>query len=334
MQEEIVEALLKPETYEKKVKKIVLIQTYHSFVFLTGKIAYKIKKAVKFPYFDFSTLEKRKKDLEKELKLNQRLSRGLYLEIVPIAQENKKIKIKGSGKVIEYALKMKQIPERFLMSKLLEKDKVNKATIGKIAKVVAKFHLKAETNKKIKKFGSIETISFNWKENFDQTKEFISKTITTNQFYYIKQKIRDFIQRNRPLFEKRIKEGKIKDCHGDLHSESIFISDKIYVFDCLEFIDRFRFCDVASEAAFLAMDLDFHGKNNFSNYFIGRYMVFTGDKELLKLIPFYKCYRAYVRGKVVSFKLNDPNINREEKKVAEKTARKYFSLSHKYATEI
>lgn len=331
MQKLVLGALQHPETYDEKIKKIKLVQTYHSFVFLTGDFAYKIKKSVKFPYFDFSNLEKRKEDLEKELKLNRRLSPDLYLGVFPITQENGKIKINGQGKIVEYVLKMKEIPEKFLMYNLLERNEIDKPTIDKLAKIISDFHLKAEISSEVEKFGSIETIKLNWKENFDQTKKFIGRVISSNQFKLIERKIHDFILANESLFKSRINNKKIKDCHGDLHSGSIFIADKIYIFDSLEFIDRFRYSDVASEIAFLAMDLDFHGKKSLSDYFIEKYVEFTRDKELLKLLKFYKCYRAYVRGKVASFKLNDENISEKEKGEATKEAKKYFDLAFSYA---
>src|SRR5208337_5446773 len=125
--------------------------------------------------------------------------------------------------------------------------------------------------------------------------------------------------------------GKIRDCHGDLHSGNIFITDKICIFDAIEFNDRFRYSDVASDVAFLAMDLDFQQKSILAENFIAKYLTYSKDQELRLVLPFYKCYRAYVRGKVISFKLDDPNVNCQEKIVATKEARAYFKLAADYA---
>jgi len=335
LQNFVVKSLLNPKVYGGDVKNVKLIQTYHSFVFLAGKFAYKVKKAVKFSYFDFSTLEKRKEDLEKELKLNKRLASDLYIGVVPITMRDGDIEIDGEGRVVEYALKMKRVSEKYLMSNLLEKNMVGVKDIENIAKIIADFHSKAESNEEINKYGSIETITFNWNENFDQTREFIGKTLSEIQFNFIKTSIENFIDKSRSLFEKRIMDGRIRDCHGDLHSESIFITpNRIYIFDCLEFIDRFRFSDVASEVAFLAMDLDFHDRSDLSDIFVEKYIEFSGDLELKKLISFYKCYRAYVRGKVESFTLNDPNIGKRGKEIAMKKAKKYFNLSFNYSKQL
>ncbi len=142
------------------------------------------------------------------------------------------------------------------------------------------------------------------------------------------------MERNRSLFESRIKNGKIRDCHGDLHSGNIFITDEICIFDAIEFNDRFRYSDVASDVAFLDMDLDFQQRPDLSAYFIERYMLYSKDQQLTKLLPFYKCYRAYVRGKVISFKLDDPNVSSEEKIAATKEAQSYFKLAADYAKNL
>ena len=112
------------------------------------------------------------------------------------------------------------------------------------------------------------------------------------------------------------------------------MADQIYIFDAIEFNERFRYCDVAADIAFLAMDLDFKGLTDLADFCIEKYVEYSGDQELLQLLPFYKCYRAYVRGKVVSFKLNDPNVRSNEKQAAQKEAKAYFKLATTYAKKL
>ena len=142
------------------------------------------------------------------------------------------------------------------------------------------------------------------------------------------------MENKKVLFSNRIKNNKIRDCHGDMHSGNIFLTDKICIFDAIEFNDRFRYSDVASDVAFLAMDLDFQQKPDLSNYFIKRYVAYSKDKELTSLLAFYKCYRAYVRGKVISFKLDDPDVNSKEKDDAAKESQAYFKLAENYAKKL
>jgi len=332
VQKQVVEALMKPEAYDEEPEQIELKQTHISFVFLTGNFVYKVKKAVDFGFLDFSTLEKRRFFCEKELELNRRLCGGMYLEVVPVNRSDC-IKIKGDGVTVEYAVKMKRMPEEKIMTRLLEEDKVDKKLIDRMAKIIAEFHSKAETDKRIGEFGSLPMIETNWRENFEQTEEFIGETISLESYRLIRERIDDFMKRNAVLFAKRVAENRVRECHGDIHSGNIFVADKIYIFDAIEFNERFRYCDVASDIAFLAMDLDFKDRSDLSSFFVQRYVRYSGDQELEKLLQFYKCYRAYVRGKVISFKLKDPSVDKEEKSAATKEAKAYFKLATNYARQ-
>ncbi|MCW3995685.1 MAG: hypothetical protein NWE98_05995 [Candidatus Bathyarchaeota archaeon] len=329
----VVEALLKPETYPEDTGKIELIQTHISFVFLTKKYAYKVKKAVNFGFLDFSTLERRRLFCHKELYLNRRLCPEVYLEVVPI-NNDEKIKILGSGKPVEYALKMKRLPQDRIMTLLLKEGKIDNAEIDELANIVAHFHAHAQTSNEINEYGSPEIIKVNWDENFAQTTKYVNKTISAADFHFVQAAINGFMKNKASIFLDRIATNRIRDCHGDLHSGNIFITDKICIFDAIEFNDRFRYSDVASDVAFLAMDLDFQNRTDLANRFIEKYVEYSKDQQLLNLLLFYKCYRAYVRGKVVSFRLDDPNITAQDKASATREAQAYFKLAAKYSQNL
>ncbi|MGA3110830.1 MAG: phosphotransferase [Candidatus Bathyarchaeia archaeon] len=332
-QKETIDALMTPEAYSEDTGEIELIQTHISFVFLTEKFVYKVKKAVNFGFLDFSTLQKRRIFCEKELELNRRLCPEIYLKVVSI-NKSRGIKIGGEGETVEYALKMKRLPQEAIMTRLLSENKVNNKTIDELARTIARFHQNAQCNETINEFGSSQIIKLNWDENFDQTKKYVDQTIPAAEYKFLENQVGNFMKANNALFEGRIKKGKIRDCHGDLHSGNIFITDKICIFDAIEFNDRFRYSDVASDIAFLAMDLDFQQRPDLANYLIDRYVAYSKDKELTKVLAFYKCYRAYVRGKVISFKLDDPSVNEKEKTEASKDAKAYFKLAAKYAKKL
>jgi aminoglycoside phosphotransferase family enzyme len=332
-QKQVVEVLLTPEAYPEDPGKIELIQTHISFVFLTKNFVYKVKKAVNFGFLDFSTLEKRRLFCEKELELNRRLCPDIYLEVVPINKSNI-LKIKGNGETVEYALKMKRLPQEKIMTVLLKENKVDNKTIDQLSKIIAQFHSNVQTSSEIDQYGSLKIIKTNWDENFAQTQKYINQTVPKAEYQFIQSRVNNFMETGRSLFENRIKNGKIRDCHGDLHSGNIFITEKICIFDAIEFNDRFRYSDVASDVAFLAMDLDFQQRPDLSAYFIERYIAYSDDLQLTKLLPFYKCYRAYVRGKVISFKLDDTNVSSEEKIAATKEAQAYFKLAAAYAKNL
>lgn len=329
---EMLEALKKPEAYDSPVKEIRLIQTHISWVFLTGDFVYKIKKPVDFGFLDFTTLEKRLKFCKRELEINQMFSPEIYIDVLPVNKFDHMIKINGPGETIDYAIKMKQLPQENLMDRLLDKNLIETKTIDKIVDILMDFYSKTQTHSDPYSMGSIETVKFNWRENFKQVRPFLGKTIGQEAFEAIERKVSEFMEKNSELFGKRLREGKIKWCHGDLHSGNIFVvDDKIYIFDAIEFNERFACSDVVSDIAFLSMDLDFRHKKFLSDYFIKKYIEKSGDSEILKLLNFYKCYRAYVRGKVLGFRTDDPNIPDSEKKEAMDTAKIYFQLALEYA---
>ncbi len=332
-QKQVVAALLTPEAYPQNPGRIELVQTHISFVFLTENYVYKVKKAVNFGFLNFSTLDKRLFFCEKELELNRRLCPEIYLEVIPITKSDT-IKVGGNGVAVEYALKMMRLPQERIMTVLLKENKVDKKAVDAIAERVAKFHSEAQTNFEISQFGSLKIVKTNWDENFSQTIKYVNQTISQIDFQYIESRINNFMTQDAALFESRIANKRIRDCHGDLHSGNIFITDKICIFDAIEFNDRFRYSDVAADVAFLAMDLDFQGRKDLSDYFIEQYLVYSKDQTLPLLLPFYKCYRAYVRGKVVSFRLDDQNMNAQEKASATKEAQAYFKLAVLYAKNL
>jgi uncharacterized protein len=325
-----IKALLKPQAYPHSPQKIELVQTQMSFVFLTGEYVYKIKKPVNLGYLDYTTLEKRHFFCQQELELNRRLCPGAYLAVVPIVEEIGGLRIEGQGQAIEYAVKMKHLPQDRMMDVLLPRGQVTAEMVDRVAKKLVSFHQKAETNQKIATFGGLDVIRHNCEENFAQTEKYIGLTIFRAKYERIKGYTDNSIGSNARLFEKRVKENRIRDCHGDLHAAHVCFTDNICIYDCIEFNDRFRYSDVASEIAFLAMDLDRYQQAGLSRHLVNTYVGLSHDEELLKLLNFYKCYRAYVRGKVESFKLDDPYIPEEEKAKVLTAAQSYFQLAESY----
>jgi aminoglycoside phosphotransferase family enzyme len=323
-------ALLESEAYPHKPKKIELLQTQMSFIFLTGEYVYKIKKPVNLGYLDYTTLEKRHYFCCQELELNKRLCPGAYLAVVPIVEENNKLLIEGRGKAVEYAVKMNQLPQDRMMDVLLPPGEVTVEMVTNVAEKLVAFHLKAKTNQKIAAFGKLDVIRQNTDENFSQTEKYIGASITAEKHQYIKDYTNSFIDSNSGLLDKRVRDGKIRDCHGDLHAAHVCFTEDICIYDCIEFNNRFRYSDVASEIAFLAMDLDRYQQPDLSQHLVNTYVKLGHDEDLLELLHFYKCYRAYVRGKVESFKFDDRYIPEEEKSKVLTAARSYFQLAESY----
>jgi aminoglycoside phosphotransferase family enzyme/predicted kinase len=343
MQDRVAE-MMDPRLYGAGVKRVRMIQTHTSWVFLTGTRAYKVKKPVNFGFLDYTLLSARRFFCKEEFRLNQILSPDIYIEVLPITETRGRLKLGGRGNVIDYCLAMKELPQDRIMTEQLKKGLVTFEHIDQIAKSIAGFHAQADRGPDVAQYGSTKTIRFNWDENFAQTEAFRGKTITQLAFGETKAAVERFIADKQALFRRRRAAGFVRRCHGDLHSKNIFVlpshrSDKsdgsdIRIFDCIEFNPRFSCSDVASEIAFMAMDLDYWGRKDLADFFVERYVVHTGDGGLLRLLNFYKCYRAYVRGKVTSFVLNDPGVGPTDKAEAKRTACEYFELSRRYACSL
>ncbi len=331
---EFIENLKKPSVYGSNVESVKLLQTHISYVVLTGRYAYKIKKPVNFGFLDFSNLERRKFFCEEELRLNRRLCPEIYIGVVPITESNGDLKINGDGKIIDYAVKMIEFPqEKIMRNILLKHDDVDVEIFDKISSILVDFYKKNISSEEIRRYGSVESIKYNTDENFEQIEEFIDISISREYYDFIKNITNSFLETKKGFFEKRVKNGFIKDCHGDLHTGNIVIdNDRICIFDCIEFNKRFRYGDVASDIGFLAMDLDFLGYPYRSGYLVEKYVEKSNDSNVFDVLNFYKCYRAFVRGKVNSFRLNEKNLSQNEKKEILTICKKYFDLAYYYAS--
>lgn len=328
----LVEAMTKPGFYPHRPPEVETLQTHISFIFLAGDYVYKVKKAVDFGFLDFTSLEKRKHFCEEELRLNRRLAPDFYLDVVEIAEDTGgNINLEPRGRIIEYAVRMRRLPADRMLKKLLSEGRFSPPDMEKIARKVSDFHRQADTGGRIDENGAPAVIRHNQDENFEQTEKYIGTTIPGETYRFIQSFINGFMDRHRPLFERRVREHRIRDCHGDLHIEHICLVDGVVIFDCIEFNERFRFGDAAAEVAFLAMDLDFNGYPDHATAFVDAYVHHSADIELVKLLNFYRAYYAYVRGKVISFRLDDRGIGERDREAAKELASRYFDLAYAYA---
>jgi len=325
-------ALLDPRAYPDPPRQVTMGQTQMSWLFFTDDHVYKVKKPVDLGYLDYTTLEQRRFLCHQEVELNRRLCPDVYLGVVAISRRGDRISIdtSPSGEVIEYAVKMRRLPQAAMMDVLLTNHRVTPEMVARVARRLAEFHRQAATSADINAFGTIQAITTNTEENFTQTEPYIGRTISAEQFRHIRAYTDSFLDRNADRFRQRITDGKIRDCHGDLHAAHICFDDGICIYDCIEFNDRFRYCDVASEVAFLVMDLDYHHEPGLGRQFVAAYVESSRDPDLLGVLNFYECYRAYVRGKVEGFKLDDPYIAAGEKTSLLAKAQRYFDLAAAY----
>ncbi len=328
----LIDQMQQPDFYPHSVAdQIELIQTHASYVFLTGKYVYKLKKSVNFGFLDYSTLAKRKHFLETELELNKKIASELYLEVIPICDRGNKFTLDDSGEIVEYALKMRQFPQENLFINLLKANKLSSDRFKELGKIVAQFHQNAETNDYIRSFGTIPKIRAAFDENYQQTQKYIGVVQTKEQLAATQAYTDRFFAQRQDLFQERIERHKIKECHGDLHLKNICLwQDKIQLFDRIEFNESFRFVDTMYDVAFTIMDLEEHQKPDLANTFLNSYLEYTGDWRGLLILPLYLCRQAYVRAKVNSLLLNDPQINQANQQEIKKAASDYYRQAYQY----
>ena len=371
-QEQLLPFLLNPISYPHRPRRVRLVQTHASLVFLVPPFVYKVKKPVNFGFLNFSTLEKRRYFCEREVELNRRLCPKMYLGVVPISTKNGRFTFGEGDKVVEYAVQIRKLADGHFLDQLVERDEVVPGDLNRIAITLKQFYQAQQPTAEIEAWGRIGRLRISTDENFRQTRQFIGPAVLISSamnrdtpspqpslpmgervpegrvressrndnraaisrpaFAAIRFYTNRFYSRHARLFASRIKERRIRDCHGDLHLEHIHVTPRaLQIYDCIEFNDRFRYVDVANDAAFLAMDLDYEGRPDLSRHFATQMASALNDDGMLRLMDFYKCYRAYVRGKVESLHSIAHAAPEEERRASAERARRYFRLALRYA---
>ncbi len=271
---------------------------------------------------------------EEEVRLNRRLCPDAYIGVVSVTRDGTRDRMGGAGETVEYAVKMRRIPHDRTMPVLVDRGAVDARQVRAVAHTIAAFHRDAETGKRIARFGRVEAVALNWRENFDQVAPYVGRTIARDRYDTVRAYVEAFLHDHAALIKQRADEGRVRDCHGDLRTDAIVLRDdgSVCIMDCIEFSDRIRYGDVAGDIGFLAMDLDFRNRRDLADELIAAYLSEAGDETLPLVLNFYRCYRAFVRGKVESFLLDEPDVPESQGELARTEATAHFALAHEYAT--
>lgn len=296
-------------------------ETHVGLVLLHGDRAYKMKKPVRTPFLDFSTPERRRVALARELDLNRRLAPDVYLglsEVVPGAE---------LGGDSEPLLVMRRMPDDRRLSTLVRDDEPVDGHLRELARLMATFHTRADRCPVIDADGGLVALAGRWADNLAQLEPFRDRVLDGSTLAELRRLSARFLAARGALFARRVTDGRIVDGHGDLVADDVFcLDDGPRVLDCLEFDDHLRHVDVLDDVAFLAMDLERLRRPDLAAAFLAAYAEFSGDPLPASLVHHYVAYRAVVRAKVACLR-HDQGGDRGDDHVGEAAAQ-----AERYAT--
>ncbi|MCB2191236.1 MAG: AAA family ATPase [Deltaproteobacteria bacterium] len=334
---QVLRALGRAEIYPHPVEAIEHLQTHISHIFLTGPMAYKLKKPVDLGFLDFRGLEDRKQTCLEELRLNRRLAPRIYRQVLAVVRRDGQLALapwdEPGGEVLDYAVQMVQMDQERMMDRLLDRGEVTPGQVADLARVLARFYASEPGGPQVSFAGRPSQVRLNVEENFRQTQDYQGICVAPARWRAVRDYSLGFLGEHRELFKHRVAQGRMVDGHGDLHSGNINLpkDGPPIVFDCIEFNQRFRWQDAACDLAFLAMDLDHHGRRDLREVLVSEYITESGDRDLLRVLDFYMCYRAVVRAKVYGFMHEDPGLELAERFRDLQKARSYFRQAAGYA---
>lgn len=329
-------ALLEPAAYPERVAEVGTIETHISRLYFVGSRVYKVKKSIRLPFLDYSTLERRRRCAEEEVRLNRRLAGDTYLGVVAITRDaGGAVRVGGDGDVIEYAVEMKRLPAHLMLDARLERGEVDNELVDRIVDRLVTFHAQASTGHGVDEHATPAAIralvTGNLRELADAAsalEPYEARCFSENRRAHLAGWLDAFFDAHGDLFLRRVAEGRIREGHGDLHAGNVCVlDDRLVIYDCIEFNAAFRCVDVAAELAFFGLDLDLRGFRGFARLLARRYADRAGDPDLIRLIPFYEVHYACVRAKVGLLRARGAAVGSEARRAAVADARRYLDLA-------
>ncbi len=319
--------LLLPSIHPDNPAHVDVVETHISWVFLTERFAYKLKKPVRFDFLDFSTVELRKHACQQELKLNQRFSPSVYLAVVPITERpDGSLRLGGKGRAIDFVVKMRRLDAKRTLDAVIRRGGLTQDQVDRLAERLARFYVgQAPVMLRTEEYRNY--IAHHVSSNLHDLLEFLPdrsddvKLVSSMQSRYL------CVQAER--FDDRVCDGRIVDGHGDLRPEHIYVNGEPLVIDCIEFNDEYRRNDIVDDLGFLAMECDRLQAPDVGHRILKAYQELSQDKPSARLIDYYKCYRACVRAKVAA--LRSAQFQGKRRQLASVESRHYLELAQEYA---
>lgn len=315
-----------------------VVQTHASAVFLAGDRAFKLKKPVDFGFLDFSTAERRAHFCREEVRLNRRLAPEMYLGVSPVWRRAKgRVEVgppvENPPPCDELLVVMQRLPGERMLDVLLAAGAVEPVHFERLARMIAAFHARAERGPEIERHGTREAAGRLALANFDQTEAFRGTFVDADAHAQMRARTAMFLETRDRLFAGRVRDGRICDGHGDLHTRNVCLpaDGRPIVYDCIEFSAAYRCGDVASEVAFMAMDLEFRGRRELADVFERTYLELSGDPTLEAMLPFYRTYRAVARAKIASLTASASDIVPAVRDAQANAARQLYVLAEQFS---
>lgn len=332
-----IQKIIDSRSFPFQTDRVHLIETHISYVIMTDHYVYKIKKPVKFSFLDFSSVKTRKEFCEKEVSLNRRLAKHMYLDVLPVRSDKGHLNIDGPrGEIVDWVILMKRMDESRQMDFLLEKGEVNTRHITALAKMIANFHQNAKVIKEGEDWKALDS-EF---ADIATVKNFLRKNVDSEGAAHIDETIawvHSFLKSLADRIHERNQAGYIVDGHGDLHCRNIFLMEEPVIFDCIEFNDEFRKLDLLSEIAFLFVDLERFGRTDLAELLCKEYfakMPCIENEVDLQIFDYYKMYRANVMVKVLCVRATELDENSQKFQEILVLIRKYLDLYNRYYTAL
>ncbi|MCA9186463.1 MAG: AAA family ATPase [Pirellulaceae bacterium] len=327
-----VEQLLLPTTYDELPLQVSLLETHISWVFLTDRFAYKMKKPVQFPFVDFSTGDLRHAACEEEVRLNRRLAQNVYLDVVPLTvDQNGEYHVDGPGNEIEWLVKMRKLRESATLESLMARNSVPAGAIGQLTTKLTDFYRHAV---RIRQTGQAyaRRVEQHVRDNLRELTE-TAPADCRNTIQQVHAAQLRFLRAHQTTLAARADNGYIVEGHGDLRPEHIYLESPPVIIDCVEFNRELRQCDVLDDLGFLAMECDRARHEEIGRQIVDHYRHATGDVYDETLLEFYKLYRACVRAKVSQCRSQQIDSASETAK-QQQTEQTYLDLARRYAKHL
>ena len=333
----LVDGLSEPEAYPLDpgaANGVASVQTHISYVFLTQSRVYKLRKAVDLGFLDFSTRRVRNSDCLREVALNRRLASDVYLGLAPLVSAGGAVRVGAVQESVldpdlEYCVVMRRLPQGRDSVSLIERGALGPLEVDRIAQAVVRFHQRYALGRPapFQPAEWIEAISRPVEDNFSP----MAGVIAGDRITHLAGLARGFLRTHRADFERRRYEGRVVDGHGDLHLAHVWFetdgAPPLFI-DCIEFSDRLRYIDAASEVAFLAMDLRYRGRADLAERFLRRYASESDDFHLYSVVDYFSSYRAAVRAKVAAIAAGERELPEPQRHAARESAGRHVELAN------